>query len=198
MELVREFLNHASFSIESEGTKILDEFLSHNKHTSPDLLYERLASEHARLFGGLAYGHSPPPPYESVWSGEGRVMGQTTVAVLKVYAEAGMEVTPHITVPPDHIGIELSYLSHLCSKEAEARRGNDADATAKYLRMQHDFLHYHVQRWVPNFCRQIAKNDRTGLYRGIAILTTELVLADQRAIPEELREDNSSNSATGS
>jgi len=190
-ELITEFLNHPPFSIESQGMKTLNEFLSHNKLTPPELLHERLAREHLRLFGGLAYGHSPPPPYESVWEGEGKLMGKAAVNVLKIYGEAGVELTAPTTEPPDHVGIELAYLSYLCSKEADARRSTDANATAKHLRMQYDFLRHHVERWVPNFCQRIAKDDRIRFYRGIATLTKEFVLADIETILEELRKNGS-------
>jgi TorA maturation chaperone TorD len=190
-ELITEFLNHPPFSIDSQGMKTLNEFLSHNKLTPPELLHERLGREHLRLFGGLAHRHSPPPPYESVWTGEGKVMGKATVNVLKIYGEARVELTTRTTEPPDHIGIELAYLSYLCTKEADARRSTDANATAKYLHMQYDFLRHHVERWVPNFCQHIAKDDRTGFYRGIATVTKEFVLADSEAIQEELRKNGS-------
>ena len=77
-ELITEFLREHPFSIESEEMKTLSEYLSQNKLTSPEILEERLAAEHLRLFGGVTHGYGPPPPYESVWRGEGRVMGATT------------------------------------------------------------------------------------------------------------------------
>ena len=139
-ELITKFLHEHPFSINSEEVKNLSEYLSQNKLTSPEMLEESLATEHLRLFGGVTRGYGPPPPYESVWKGEGRVMGTATADVLKAYAQAGVEPANHTTEPPDHIGIELGYLSHLCSKEADARRSNDVSGTRKYLHMEHEFL----------------------------------------------------------
>jgi TorA maturation chaperone TorD len=190
-ELIVESLKHPPLSMDSQGIKTLNEFLSQNELTPPERLHERLAREHLRLFGGLAHGHSPPPPYESVWRGEGKLMGKTTVAVLKAYGEAGVELTSGVKEPPDHVALELGYLSYLCGKEAEARMSNDAYGAARNLRLQYDFLHHHVQRWVPNLCEHITKTDKTGFYRGIAILTREFILEDSAAILEKLREASS-------
>jgi TorA maturation chaperone TorD len=164
---------------------MLNEFLTRNKLFLPELLRERLAQEHLRLFGGLTYGRSPPPPYESVWRGEGKLMGKVTSSVLRTYNEAGMELASGTTEPPDHVGVELSYLSYLCSKEADAHRSCDSTEMARYSRMQYDFLRQHVVRWVPSFCQHIARADTTGFYQGIAILTREFLLADSYGIPEE-------------
>jgi TorA maturation chaperone TorD len=194
-EVITEFLNRPPFAIESEGMKMLNEFLSRNKLTPPELLHERLAREHLRLFGGLALGHSPPPPYESVWRGEDKLMGKVTASVLKMYGEAGVQLTAGTTEPPDHIGIELSYLSYLCSREANARRSSSAVDRANYPRMQYVFLRHHVGKWVPGFCQHIAKADRTGFYRGIATLTMEFVLADSDTILEELNKNSSEQSS---
>jgi TorA maturation chaperone TorD len=186
-QLIAEFLRKPSFSAESQGLKELGEFLSQNMSKSPELLEQDLAIEHLRLFGGMARGDGPLPPYESVWRGEGRVMGTATEKVLKAHAEAGVELTGRISEPPDHVGLELVFLSYLCEKENEARARNDAGDTVKCLHFEHQFLLEHLARWVPNFCQQIAENDRSGFYRAIAKLTEEFMLVDREAIEEQLR-----------
>ena len=186
-ELISEFLRERPLSTESQGMKKLNEFLSQNRLKSAERLEEVLATEHLRLFGGVTHGYGPPPPYESVWRGEGRVMGATTVEVLRAYANAGVEPATQTTEPPDHIGLELGYLSRLCGKEADARRSGDVDGTAKYLQMEHEFLRDHIEKWVPDFCQKIAENDRTGFYRAIAVLTSEFLLADAGTIEESLQ-----------
>jgi TorA maturation chaperone TorD len=190
-EVIAGFMRRPPFPMESQGLKMLKEFLSRNRLTPPELLHERLAREHLRLFGGLAYGRTPPPPYESVWRGEGRLMGKVTESVLKTYGEVGVDLTAETTEPADHIGIELSYLSHLCSREAVVRGNCDTNAAASYSRLQYSFLRHHIERWVPDFCEHIAKVDGTGFYQGIATLTKEFVLADSVTILEELRKNSS-------
>jgi TorA maturation chaperone TorD len=184
-ELISAFLRERPLSTESQGMKNLSEFLSENRLKSVEQLEEVLATEHLRLFGGVTQGYGPPPPYESVWRGEGRVMGATTADVLRAYANAGLEPATQTTEPPDHVGYELGYLSHLCGKEADSRRSGDTVGTAKYLQMEHEFLRDHLEKWVPDFCQKIAENDRTGFYKAIALLTKEFLLTDAEAIGEQ-------------
>lgn len=190
MELVTKALSELSFHTESKGMKALHEFFSQNKHRSPEELHEDLMVEYARLFRGLRHGHGPLPPYESVWRGEGRVMGASTTDVVEMYGEANVELAANIREPPDHIGIELGYLSHLCDAEADAWKTGDVKGAVKCLRMEQQFLRDHIDRWVLNFCQQIAESDRTGFYRGIAIVTKEFLAADSEEVREELRKSD--------
>ena len=75
--------------------------------------------------------------------------------VVKMYGEAGVELAAGIKEPPDHIGIELGYLSYLCSREADAWRRQDVDSALKFLNMEEQFLRDHIETWVPNFCQKI-------------------------------------------
>ena len=184
-ETITKFLREGIFALDSKEMHALSEYQSQNKLTSPEVLEEKLAAEHLKLFGGIARGYGPPPPYESVWRGEGRVMGTATAAVLKAYAQAGLQLAETSTDPPDHIGYELGYLSHLCNKEAEARIENDSSGTRTYLHLEHEFLRGHLAKWVPEFCRQIVEKDATGFYRAIALLTKEFVLADGEAVKKQ-------------
>jgi len=177
-QILAELLRELPLPVEFQGMKDLTEFLSQNTLMPPELLEENLAKEHLRLFGGVTPGYGPPPPYESVWSGEGKLMGKTTADVLRQYAEAGMEPGDHLANPPDHIGLELAYLSILCSKQAEAQSSNDVNLAEKYLNLETKFVRDHMERWVPSFVEEIASNDKTGFYQVIAILTKELLLAD--------------------
>ncbi len=179
-------MNQFLASTQSEGTRILLEFFRRCKEESLEEVQKDVSVEHSRLFSGIGQGYGPPPPYESVWMGEGRVMGGATVNVVKMYGEAGVELTAGVKEPPDHIGIELGYLSYLCNREAEAWKSTDTKGAAKCLGMEQEFLHKHIERWVPKFCEQIAANDRTGFYRGIAIMTKEFVLSEIDLIREEL------------
>jgi TorA maturation chaperone TorD len=191
-ELIAEFLNHPPFSVKSEGMSKIEKFFTENRVKSPELLHDELNREYLRLFGGLPRDSGVPPPYESVWRGEGRLMGKTAMDVLKTYGDVGRGMTSRVSEPPDHIGIELTYVSYLCSKEAGARKSGDADAEIRYLRMQYDFLRQHILKWVPDFCEKIAKSDRTGFYGGIVTLTKEFVLADSEIILEELKSASNS------
>ena len=78
---------------------------------------EQLSLAHAELFIGPF--ELIAPPYGSVYLEKNRqIMGDTTMGVLKSYQEAGLSVDEK--EPPDHIAIELEFMSFLSTREAEA------------------------------------------------------------------------------
>ena len=83
-------------------------------------------------------------------------MGDSTMEVLKHYRKAGLEVD--IKEPPDHIAIELEYLSYLCALEAEALQDGDLKKAAELQAEQKLFLGAYVLPWMPD----IVKNIRSG------------------------------------
>jgi TorA maturation chaperone TorD len=86
------------------------------KEDLSDQFILRLAVEFTRLFRGIKEGYSPPPPYESVYRGEGRVMGNYTLMVMKKYRDAGFLIIDKYPGPQDYIGTELKFMSFLCFK----------------------------------------------------------------------------------
>lgn len=152
----------------------------------PDLetLTERLAREHLRLFGGLDDAMGPPPPYESVFR-EGRLMGATTQEVLADYAEAGIGNPAPEVAPGDHIVAEFKFMALLCHEELSARERNDSDAAEAAWRRQRRFLHRHLLRWVPAYCRRLREEAREPFYAGSATVA-ERVLAEDQATLDDL------------
>ena len=186
-DLVERFMKEPSLPGEFHGMAMLREFFTRNRGKTPQELQESLALEHSRLLSGISYGYGPPPPYESVWIGQGRVMGASTVDVMKAYSEAGLELVAKNREPPDHVGIELGFISYLCRKEADAWTNDDFSETMKLLQMEQRFLTDHMQKWIPHLCEEIMNSDRTGFYHGIAMITRECLANEDKAIEELLR-----------
>jgi TorA maturation chaperone TorD len=179
-------LEELQVSTGSKGIRMLTDFFQNNKNEPRGDLRNRLSVDYSRLFGGISQGYGLPPPYESVWVGEGRVMGKSTVDVMKMYSKAGLELAADIKEPPDHVGIELGYLSYLCKREADAWKNHDIRGAISCLRMEAQFLHEHLARWVPHLCQEIVERDRTGFYRAVAFMTSEFIMTDSDDISREL------------
>ncbi|MBI4301131.1 MAG: molecular chaperone TorD family protein [Chloroflexi bacterium] len=112
---------------------------------------KELKVEYQRLFGG---GYAPP--YESVYrDGEGQVMGQSTLQVVKEYEAEGLILAPEFRDLPDHIAVELQFMSHLCAQEADAWQRGDASAALGYLRKEKAFLGQHLTKWLPLFGQRV-------------------------------------------
>lgn len=106
-----------------------------------------LRVEYARLFVGphelLA------PPYESVYTDGGTVMGESTVAVEDAYHAEGLAMKADEL--PDHMAIELEFCSYLAAHNVERT-----------------FLKEHPARWVSPFCSRMREHTNSGYYRALA------------------------------
>jgi TorA maturation chaperone TorD len=126
-------------------------------------------------------------PYEAVYRDQraigehvvsGLLMGPSTVAVLSEYRASGVEVSAMCNELPDHIGIELSFMAHLCSREREARGTGDEAAVAALRSRQQRFVEDHLLAWLPALSDRVVRNAQSDFYRGVALLTTNFVRAD--------------------
>ncbi len=132
-----------------------------------DYTEEALNIEYAKLFVGpfelLA------PPYGSVYIDEGgRVMGDSTMKVIEAYQREGLSKNEEFKDLPDHIVVELEFMSFLLFKEREALEKADAKAAKDYVDRQEDFLNSYIRPWVPQLCNRIKAGTDNGFYSALA------------------------------
>ncbi|RMD97247.1 MAG: hypothetical protein D6812_15605, partial [Deltaproteobacteria bacterium] len=88
---------------------------------------------------------------------------------------------------PDHVAVELEFLSYLCGKEiAAAQEGKDR---ARITEAQRRFIERHLALWFPPFARMVAEKTDT-LYKEVvrfADAFLRLDLGDLRNRPEHTR-----------
>ena len=128
---------------------------------------EELLVEYSRLFIG-PFGVIAPP-YGSVYlDGERRVMGDSTMEVIGMYRDEGLSGPSDATELPDHVAVELEFMSYLVFEEIKALESSDlraaVDAVAKQERFSAEFL----RRWIPPFCERIKENTENGFYAALA------------------------------
>jgi TorA maturation chaperone TorD len=145
-------------------------------------------------------------PFEDVYWGttvngqpqRGPLLGERAVAVIRSYREAAAEMAEACKELPTHIGVELSFMSFLCEREAEAIRSGDSTppdeeervngASTRYRDLQIQFLQKHLNLWFPQLSRAIQGCARTGLYRGLARITEEFLRWDAATLTGSRRE----------
>ena len=142
---------------------------------------QELKVDYARLFVGpytlLA------PPYGSVYmEQERRIMGNSTMDVIKRYRQSGLVVAEDFKDAPDHIAAELEFMHYLIYKEIEATNRSDANSTFTCLLNQQSFLKYHLGAWVSEFAGNIIDNAKTSYYRNLARVTDGFIKHDYQAI----------------
>ncbi|MDW7727573.1 MAG: molecular chaperone TorD family protein [Candidatus Methanoperedens sp.] len=144
---------------------------------------EELILDYSRLFVGpyqlLA------PPYGSVYMENGNtVIGNSTLDAVKLYRDAGLEISGNFKQPPDHIAVELEFMYYLILKELEAVEKSDYDTASAYLEQQKVFIKRHLGVWLPEFAERVEKEAQTRFYRDIAKSTKEFVEEDIRYLEE--------------
>lgn len=108
-----------------------------------------MGEDHATLFVSGAKGSCPP--YESSHSGPDADVGMITAGVDAAYRASGF-VLDADGEAPDHVAVELDFLSALCAREAEAATTAEAEDSR---RREHAFLASHLLRWLPSLVEAV-------------------------------------------
>lgn len=111
-----------------------------------------LAAEYGRLF--ILPG-SGLHPYESVQRGEGRLWGELTAEVQRLYREAGFELDPEAGQVPDHLAVELEFVAHLAAQEAEKWAAGSEEGAHALRERQRVFVNKHLGEWSIDFARSL-------------------------------------------
>lgn len=146
-----------------------------------DCEIEQIKVDYARLFVGpytlLA------PPYGSVYlEGQHRVMGNSTLDVMKGYMEVGLSISEDFRDAPDHISAELEFMYYLVLKEIEAIAGGEYTIAADYLEKQKCFLESHLGVWISEFSARVMEGAETEFYRTLSAITGGFVRRNQEGM----------------
>lgn len=95
------------------------------------------------------------------------------------YRAFGLEIADDAGERPDHICVELEFMSVLAAKEAWAREHQfDAEPLAVVHDAQKQFLREHLGHWAPAFTRRLEREAGPGPLAALARFTREFVLSE--------------------
>lgn len=137
-----------------------------------DATIERLNIEMTRLLEGP--GVTPAVPYASYYLNGKQLMGPAAQAARRAYLEWGVEPEQG-SIPPDHIALELGFLSFLAEQALEEDRREDA------LRASLAFLREHVEPWLPSFCAALETSANEPFFRALAKFVGQLIELSEQA-----------------
>ncbi|MFA7381901.1 MAG: molecular chaperone TorD family protein [Desulfurivibrionaceae bacterium] len=140
---------------------------------------EELLQEYAALF--LGPFNIPAHPYGSVYLEEGRrLMGDSTMEVKKVYAEAGVKHEGEEF--PDHIAIELEFMSFLEQKIAQAiSEANQADLD-DFTTIRNRFFTRLLAPWAPQLGKAIVGHASLPFYFGLGECLNEFIASEKQRL----------------
>ncbi|MHB1024672.1 MAG: TorD/DmsD family molecular chaperone [Desulfobacteria bacterium] len=128
---------------------------------------EELLVEYSRLFIG-PFGVIAPP-YGSVYlDGERRVMGDSTMEVIGMYRNEGLSGNAADMDLPDHVAVELEFMSFLVFREIKALEASDLRGAVEAVQKQERFSGEFLRRWIPPFCEKIKENTENAFYAALA------------------------------
>ena len=128
---------------------------------------EELSVEYARLFVGPF--ELKAPPYGSVYlDGGRRVMGNSTMEVIKLYEETGLVMDKDFKELPDHIAVELEFMYYLIYKEMEALEKSEKEKALALGETRNHFFNRFFSTWVPSFCKKMKESTSNLFYIALA------------------------------
>ncbi len=139
-----------------------------------DDLVRELAVEYTRLFVGPG---KHIPPYEGVRT-EGVLWGKSTTAVAKFIEGCGFAYKPEFHGLPDHIAVELEFMGEITRREAAAWESGDGVEAANCVRIEREFMAFHLSRWAPGFCDEVAERTTSPFYGEMAALTADFIYSE--------------------
>lgn len=145
---------------------------------------EELLVEYSRLFIG-PFGVIAPP-YGSVYlDGERRVMGDSTMEVIGMYRNEGLSGSTDARELPDHVAVELEFMSYLVFAEIKALEKSDLRTAVEAVEKQERFSGEFLRRWIPPFCERIKENTENGFYTALAQCASTFIGSSR---PADLRD----------
>jgi putative dimethyl sulfoxide reductase chaperone len=164
-----------------------------NKEESElDLTETRL--EYNRLFVGP--NALPCPPYESVYRSDrsaselGMLMGPNVLDVKKRYNEAGLQIAQNFSDLPDHISVEMEFMSYLCDKEADALSKQKDERI--WRSRQAEFWRAHLEPWIGEFSEAVLSNSRSVFYKAAATFLKDWIQDEGEFFKEYFDEERAS------
>lgn len=177
-EIGSEFAEEKVFDTMVDAADLLDPSLSEPARRLRDAFSaqnrEELLVDYTRLFLGPT--EALAPPYGSVWmSCERALMQDSTMAVLRLYNEAGFDVDAAFRDLPDHVAAELEFLYLLIFHENQARRDGDHEGFAAAAKLRRELSERHLGKWAGPFTAAMAEHAESVFYKVLAELTRRFI-----------------------
>lgn len=144
-------------------------------------------------------------PYESAYltAGEGgRRKGvpsldpNRTRRVIAAYQRLGLSPGDAFGEQPDHIGVELDFMSWLCHSIAEALQNGDTEEALRLSAEGELFAGEHLLGWSDGCLSKIEDNAATVFYRCIAALAKSFLVWEQERNLSVILSDNGGGAIT--
>jgi len=105
--------------------------------------------------------------FESVYR-EGKLLQESTFEIARLYRDAGLVLQEDFRLPPDHIAVELEFLSFLAFQEIEGLKTGNNEKADYARELEERVINEHLRAFALNVAERVAQHARTLFYRTIA------------------------------
>jgi TorA maturation chaperone TorD len=130
-----------------------------------DLCRKTLSEDYYRLFeqNGLPMA----PAFESLYVSKFNDSGKSVQSVSEFYESYGWKPKTKNSVPGDHLGIELLFLTRLVEMSLHL----DDEPSHRELKKEiRRFIDQHILSWIPEWNKKVQESAHTSCYKGIGTL----------------------------
>ncbi len=160
-----------------KGFSLIKEYVESTRERSLEDVHRELAVEYTRLFIN-AFPMVPCPPYESFYVNGGLLAQRSAAKVLEIYAKVGYRLRDKFKDLPDHIAVELEFMSILHRMKLKHERKEELNE------IKHLFLKEHLLKWAPSFCDNIERNAKLTFYKGLSYILRGLLTMEAKNLME--------------
>lgn len=150
----------------AEAARDLVQFLG--RFSEAEDLFQSLEPDYIRLFINAPGGVTAPLYHSCYDDEEGLLMGRPAIMMRRRLEEAGLDQGSSLSEPPDHLAVELEYLT-LYLDEAYLR------SDPAMQREAGQFATSEMLPWVRLFADRLAHESSSGFYRAAARLLVSLL-----------------------
>lgn len=170
-ELIENLLNDGFLgNMDSQEAEELEKYI--RSFGSQDELLLELQKDYTRL----CFVSKPRlvPLFESVYK-EGKLYQDSTFDIARLYDEAGLRLGEEFKLPPDHITLELEFMSYLIYQETEAISSGNKENEELAIRLQRETIVNHLGDFGLQFADKLYEHSHTPFFRNVAGILREFL-----------------------
>ncbi len=133
-----------------------------NMMCSKEVDLKSIKIEHSKLFIGPF--SLKAPPYESYYTDNNNVKNYPVLQMISFINQAGLKISDGFIDTPDHIVMELNFMSELCYTEHLTLQHKDNNMLINARQNIIYFLTHHLLKWVTDFRKAVERGASIDLY----------------------------------
>jgi len=113
------------------------------------------------------------PLFESVYK-EGKLFQDSTFQIARLYDEAGIKCGAEFKLPPDHIALEMEFMSYLLYQEMEAIKNGNKINEEMAIQLQNETMDKHLSQFGLSLAERLVQHTKNPFYLGVGEIMIDL------------------------